>query len=54
MALQYLKGAQRNDGKRRFTRAWSDRRRGNGITLAENRVRWDVGKKFFSVRVERH
>ncbi|TRZ15003.1 hypothetical protein HGM15179_012101 [Zosterops borbonicus] len=36
-AFQYLKGAYKKDGERLFTRACSDRTRGNGFTLGESR-----------------
>ena len=53
-AFQYLKGAYRKDGEGLFTRACSDRTRGNGLKLKEGRFRLDVWKKFFPVRVVRH
>ncbi|GAB0188795.1 hypothetical protein GRJ2_001344800 [Grus japonensis] len=53
-AFQYLKGAYRKAGEGLFTRAWSDRTRGNGLQLKEGRFRLDVRKKFFTVRVVRH
>ncbi|GAB0176057.1 triadin [Grus japonensis] len=34
-AFQYLKGASRKAGEGLFTRAWSDRRRGNGFKVKE-------------------
>ncbi|GAB0188906.1 hypothetical protein GRJ2_001355900 [Grus japonensis] len=53
-AFQYLKGAYRKAGEGLFTRAWSDRTRGNGFKLKEGRFRLDIRKKFFTVRVVRH
>ena len=53
VAFQYLKGAEKKDGERLFTRTWSARTRENGFPLKETRVRWDIRKKFFPVRVAR-
>ena len=54
-AFQYLKGAYRKAGEGLvFTRACSDRPRGNGFKRKEGRFRLDVRKKFFTVRVVRH
>ena len=53
-AFQYLKGAYKKAGEGLFTRACSDRTRGNGFKLKEGRFRSDVRKKFFTVRVVRH
>ncbi|KGL88065.1 hypothetical protein N301_03706, partial [Charadrius vociferus] len=53
-AFQYLKGAYRRAGEGLFTRACSDRTRGNGYKLEEGRFRLNIRKKFFPVRVVRH
>ena len=46
-AFQHLKGAYKKDGDRLFSRACSDRTRGNGFKLKEGRFRLDIRKKFF-------
>ncbi|GAB0180564.1 hypothetical protein GRJ2_000521700 [Grus japonensis] len=53
-AFQYLKGANRKAGEGLFTRAWSDKARGNGLKKKEGIFRLDMRKKFFSVKVVRH
>ena len=53
-AFQYLKGAYKQEGNQLFTRSDSDRRRGNGFKLKEERSRLDIRKKLFSQRVVRH
>lgn len=53
-AFQCLKGAYRNDGKRHFTGTCSGRTRDNSCKLKEGRLRLDVRKKCFRVRVVRH
>jgi len=53
-AFQYLKGAYRKDGERLFARECSNRTRGNGCKLKEDRLRLDIRKKFFTMRVVRH
>ncbi|KFP92036.1 hypothetical protein N311_12798, partial [Apaloderma vittatum] len=52
-AFQYLKGTYRKAGEGPFTRASTDRTRGNGFKLKENRFRLDLRKKFFSTRAAR-
>lgn len=41
------------EGLRQLERAWSDRTRGNNLTVSEGKARWDIGKKSFSVRMVR-
>ena len=53
-AFQYLKGAYKKDGDRLFSRACSDRTRGNGFKLKEGRFRLDIRRKFFMMRVVKH
>ncbi|GAB0186113.1 hypothetical protein GRJ2_001076600 [Grus japonensis] len=53
-AFQYLKGACKKSGEGLFTRACSDRTRGYGFKLKEDRSRLNIRKKFFTVRVVRH
>ena len=53
-AFQYLKGAYEQEGDQLFTQADSDRTRGNGFKLKEERFRLDVRKKFFTQRVVWH
>ena len=42
VALQYLKGVQKHEGKQLFTRVDCHRTRGNGFKLKEGRFRLDV------------
>ena len=53
-AFQYLKKAYTKDGEGLVRRACSDRTRGNGFKLKEDRFRLDIRKTFFTVRVVRH
>jgi len=50
-AFQYLKGSCKKDEDRFSSRACSDRTRGDGFKLKEERFRQDVRKKLFTVRV---
>ncbi|KAK4823169.1 hypothetical protein QYF61_027073 [Mycteria americana] len=52
-AFQYLKGAYKKAGEGLLTRACSDRTRGNGFKLKEGRIRLEIRKKFFIMRVVR-
>jgi len=53
-AFQYLKGAYKKAGEGLFTRACSDRARGNGFKLNEGRCRLDIRKRFFTLSMARH
>ena len=53
-AFHYLKEAYKKAGEGLFTRACSDRTRGNGFKQKEGRFRLDVRKDFFTVRMVRH
>ncbi|PKU46202.1 hypothetical protein llap_3512 [Limosa lapponica baueri] len=53
VACQYLRGACRRDGEGLFIREWSDRMRGNGFKLKEDRFRLDIRTKCFTMRVVR-
>ena len=53
-AFQYLKEDYKKAGEGLFTRACSDRTRGNGFKLKEGRFRLDKRKKFFTMRIVRH
>ena len=44
-AFQYLKGAYKHEADGLFTRSDSDRTRGNGFKLKEERYRLDISKR---------
>jgi len=50
-AFHYLKEGYKRAGEGLFTRAGTDRTRGNGFKLKEGRYRLDIRKKFFTMRV---
>jgi len=49
-----MKGAYKESWRGTFTRACTDRTRGNGFKLKEGRFRLDIRIKLFTVRVVRH
>ncbi|KFQ10153.1 hypothetical protein N330_00863, partial [Leptosomus discolor] len=53
-AFQYLMGAYKKAGEGLFTRACSDKTRGDGWMLGKGRFRLDTRKKFLTLRVVRH
>jgi len=52
-ALQYQKGAYKEEGSQLFERVDNSRTRGNGFKLKEGRFRLDIRGKFFTKRVVR-
>jgi len=54
VAFQYLKWFCKKAGEGLFTRACSDRTRGDGFKLKESRFRLNIRKKFFTMMVVRH
>ena len=53
-ALQYLKGAYKEEGEWLFMRVGSDRARGNGFQLKQGAFKLDSRKKCFIQRVVIH
>ncbi|GAB0208572.1 hypothetical protein GRJ2_003322900 [Grus japonensis] len=54
VAYQYLKGAYKKAGEGLFTKACSDRTKGNGFKLKEGRFILGIRKTFLTMRVARH
>ena len=54
VAFQYLKGVYKHEREWLFMRVDSDRIRGNGFKLRQERFRMDIRKKFFTQRVLMH
>ena len=50
----FLKGAYKQEGEQLFTRVDSDKTRGNGFKLRQERFRFDSRRKFFTQRVMTH
>ena len=50
-ALQYLKGASKQEGSELSERVGNSRIRGNGFKLKQGRFRLDIRKKFFTQRM---
>ena len=53
-AFQYLNGAYRKDGDKRFSRTCYDRTRGNSFKLREGRFKVHIRKTFFTAREVKH
>jgi len=49
-AFHYLKQVYKKDGDKLFSRACSDRTKGNGFKLKAGGFRLDIRKKFFTMR----
>ncbi|GAB0180590.1 hypothetical protein GRJ2_000524300 [Grus japonensis] len=54
VAFQDIEGAYKKAGERLFTKAYSDRTRGNGFKLKEGRFTLDIRKKSATMRTMRH
>ncbi|PKU37651.1 hypothetical protein llap_12045 [Limosa lapponica baueri] len=52
-AFQYLKGAYKKAGEGLCKKACSNRTRGSGFQLEKSRFRFEIRKKFFTMRVVR-
>jgi len=50
VAFHFLKGAYKQEGERLFMRMDSDRTRGNGLKLRQERFRLDIRRNFFTQR----
>jgi len=53
-AFQYLKGVNKKAGEGLFTKACSNRTRGNGFKLKVGRFILSIRNEFFTVRVTKH
>ena len=54
VAFQYLKGTYKQEGEWLFPSVYSDRTNGNGLKLRQGRVRLDIRRNFFTLRVLKH
>jgi len=54
VAFQCLKGAYKKDGDKLFSRACSNKTRGNGFKLKQGRFRLDIRKKYFIMKMVKH
>ena len=53
-SFQYFMGAYKQEGEWLLMRVNSDRTRGNGLKLRQQRFRLDIRRKFFTQRVVTH